>query len=270
MADVYSRNPGDSTSGDPEPDAHLAHRIEEASMNAWPAMQQILLDGWVLRFSKGFTRRSNSIVPVYPAYREESDESLLDKIRYCENLYAREQLQTVFRLTSISDRKTRQLDNLLESRGYELREPCHVLTCNLSQLSASQSEITLVTLEQWLQAYCYLTGMGEPASTLHQLILKGIAGECAFAVLTDGENPIACGLGVLEHELVGLFDIYTHPQRRRSGLGRTIVEGLLRWGREHDATRGYLQVVSDNLPARRLYNELDFVHSHEYWYRIAP
>ncbi len=237
-------------------------------MNAWPAMQQILLDGWVLRFSKGFTKRSNSIVPVYPAFKTETEETLLDKIRYCENLYAREQLQTVFRLTSISDRNTAQLDELLAERGYEIRERCDVLTCPLASTDQG-SAITLLTLEQWLKVYCYLTGMGDPAATLHNLILKGIAGECAFAVMMEGDNPVACGLGVVEHELIGLFDIYTHPEKRRSGLGRRLVTGLLNWGQSRGAHRAYLQVVDDNNPAHALYEELNFKHSHEYWYRIA-
>jgi len=34
----------------------LSKRIEEASLNAWPALQHLLFDGWILRFSKGYTR----------------------------------------------------------------------------------------------------------------------------------------------------------------------------------------------------------------------
>lgn len=73
--------------------------------------------------------------------------------------------------------------------------------------------MNLLTLEQWLKAYCYLTGLGEPAATLHNLILKGSASECAFAVLTKGNETVACGLGVVERRL---FGTYTYPEKKTS------------------------------------------------------
>ena len=256
----------------------LARRIEEASLNAWPAMQQMLIDGWVLRFSRGFTKRSNSIVPLYRSLTDASDATLLDKIRYCENLYAREQLKTVFRLTSIPDSSgqphTRALDQLLAERGYELVDPCSVMACDNLGQSPSESGgtmlgVALLDIEEWLRCYCQLTGMNEPARSLHGYILKAIAGETGCAVTYQGEEPVGCGMGVVERELVGLFDIFTHPEHRRSGIGRALVNAIMGWGKHRGAHTAYLQVVEDNQPAIDLYKRLSFRHVYGYWYRIA-
>jgi GNAT superfamily N-acetyltransferase len=255
-------------------DVALARRIEEASLNAWPAMQQTFLDGWILRFSRGFTKRSNSIVPLYPPMQ--STHTMLQKIRYCENLYAREQLQTVFRLTSINEPCPSQqgpddetLDRVLRERGYELDEESLVLTADLTTQRTHQ-EIELLPLDHWLEAYCTLTGMTEPARSLHSVILQAIQGECAFGILRDDRGePTAVGLAVVERELVGLFDIYTAKGRRGSGYGTRLVHGLLGWSREHGAERAYLQMVEQNAPAAALYEGLGFQEIYRYWYRIA-
>lgn len=244
-------------------------------------MHQVLLDGWVLRFSKGFTKRANSIVPLYESTDTRFDAgAILDKIRYCENLYAREQLQTIFRLTSITEQPPGQagtppesptLDQVLAQRGYALEEANWVLTRPLvaQTTDAGATTVTLVPLDQWLDAYCQLTGMQQPVRGLHNLILQAISGTCGFAVLMHNEKPVACGLGVVERELLGLFDIFTHADHRRQGLAHTLITGLFNWAAEQGATHTYLQVLRENSAATTLYKRLGFSLSYEYWYRIA-
>lgn len=283
---------------DMQEESPLARCIEEASLNAWPALQQVFLDGWILRFSKGFTKRANSIVPLYPsshpdgATEHTKDRALhhvKEKIRYCENLYAREQLQTVFRLTSISQGNTTpvathpanpalsasmdlraalSLDEILSARGYRVAEPSLVLS-KVLQAQPLLANLKLLALKDWLSVYCELTGMPEPARTLHNIILQSIAGECAFAVLYMDERPVACGLGVVERELVGLFDIFTHSDQRNQGHGAALVQGLLAWAVQQGAERAYLQMVAENKPAAALYESLGFSEIYRYWYRIG-
>lgn len=231
-------------------------------------MQQILLDGWLLRFSRGFTKRANSIVPLYPSLS--AAETLPEKVRYCENLYAREQLQTIFRLTSISHPEidTGPLDGYLDQRGYVHTEPTQVLTATLTGTAAAPG-FNLLAQDEWLAVYAWMTDMPTTAAALQSAILTGIQGRCAFATIEVNGEPVACGLGVLEQDLLGLFDIVTHPAHRRAGHGNGLVSSLLGWGHEEGAGYGYLQMVADNHPAALLYQNLGFQPLYNYWYRVS-
>ena len=251
----------------------LLRRIEEASLNAWPALQQVLLDGWVLRFSNGFTRRANSVTPVYPSMKP-----ALDKIRYCENLYAREGLPTFFRLTTLAD--SARLDADLAERGYEQREPARVLYRSLEAGTLAPGPgFALAPLGSFLATYTELTGLRghleeggldpQAAVQLHGSVLRAIRAETVFGTLTDGGQPVACGMAVVEGDLAGLFDIVTHPERRRRGYGRILVQSLLAHATAMGARHAYLQVLAGNAPALALYDGLAFANLYEYWYRVS-
>src|SRR5512136_30546 len=85
--------------------------IEELSINAWPSLQTMLYDGWVLRFANGYTRRANSINPIYP-----SGGDVSEKIQTCEQLYRDRGLNVVFKMTSAV--YPAGLDDVLASQGY--------------------------------------------------------------------------------------------------------------------------------------------------------
>ena len=249
----------------------LSRRVEEASLNAWPAMHQVLLDGWLLRFSRGFTKRANSIIPLYPTL-----QGIEEKVRYCENLYAREQLQTIFRLTSTHDHSA--LEAYLDERGYASADQTHVMTTRLGAHTTRQLQAVVpatsiafqqVPLQEWLVAYAALTSLPDQAQSLHGVLLRAIRTECAFGVISEDGAIVACGLGVFERDLLGLFDIVTHPEHRRAGLGLTLVSSLLNWGAELGAQHAYLQMVATNTAAAALYRKLGFTNLHDYWYRIS-
>ena len=247
----------------------LARRVEEASLNAWPALHQVLLDGWVLRFSRGFTKRANSITPLYP-----SKQSASAKVRYCEDLYARDRLPAIFRLTTIED--VEPLDRLLAERGYRKVDPTEVLHVPLEEDTPRDTDgFVEASLASFLAAYARLSGLpgieanaAHAALEVHATVLRAIRAETVFGLLVDAGEPVACGMAVVERELAGLFDVVVHPESRRQGHGRALVEGLLDRASEMDARRAYLQVLKNNATARSLYAKLGFEPLYEYWYRV--
>jgi N-acetylglutamate synthase len=257
-------------------DLALARRVEEASLNAWPALHQLLLDGWVLRFARGFTKRANSVVPVYPSTRDALEPGaaaalLREKVRFCENLYTRENLATIFRLTTLGEQVV--LDDLLAARGYARVDPTLVMVCALDERDdATADGFAALPQAEWLDAYGDITGAPSAARALHGLVLNGIRTPLAFGLLRKPADAraVACGIAVLEADLVGLFDVATLATERRQGFARMLVRALLAWGAAHGARSAYLQVVEENHGACALYRQLGFAPLYRYWYRVAP
>jgi GNAT superfamily N-acetyltransferase len=242
----------------------MLRRVEEAGLNAWPALQQVLLDGWVLRFSGGYTKRANSVTPLYPASLQVDP-----KIAYCEASYAEKGLPPIFRLTPFASPEN--LDHVLEERGYLRFDPTFVLGLDLSEWDSpvtTSISIQTSTLDGWMETYAMLSDSPQEKNQKHQRILERIPGQTLFATLSDEERIVACGLGVLDGGYFGLFDLFTAPEKRRLGFGTQLVNGMLRWALRGGASYAYLQVMEVNHPARSLYAWFGFQELYAYWYRV--
>jgi hypothetical protein len=102
----------------------LHRRLEEVAMNAWPSLQQMLFDGWIVRLAQGYTKRANSVNPLF-----ESQLDVVDKIVACEHIFTAKGLPTVFRLTPFAS--PAQLDQVLAQRGYHVIDPTLVMHLEL-------------------------------------------------------------------------------------------------------------------------------------------
>ena len=114
---------------------------EELTMNAHPAIQTQLLDGAVLRFAAGYTKRANSVNPLYSS-------EISNKISYCEYIYTSQGLPTVFKLTPLS---FEALDKTLEAKGYNKVEPSNLMTRTipLEVISDYNAIVTNNINEEW-------------------------------------------------------------------------------------------------------------------------
>jgi ribosomal protein S18 acetylase RimI-like enzyme len=251
-----------SVSADNSP---LARRLEEASLNAWPALQQILFDGWLLRFSEGYTKRANSVNPLYGSTVE-----VAAKVEVCENLYAQKGLPAVFRLTSFA--YPPGLDRFLEARGYAHLDPTMVQYLDLREWEGPSPRIapTDERLDDWLEIFAQLQGsLAIEGQRTHRRMLAAIPTTRFLASMADAGQVVACGLGVLENDCFGLFDLVTGSDYRNRGYGRDLVSGLLAWARDRGGRHAYLQVMRTNAPALHLYGKLGFREMYTYWYRIC-
>ncbi len=244
-----------------------ARRIEEASLNAWPALNFLFYDGWLLRFADGYTKRANSVTPLY-----ESELDTDGRVEFCEDLYRQQNLPPIFRLPSIIDLDA--LDSELARRAYRQVDRTSVQGRALSgkefAMSARTNRLTgRDGLSAWLQTFHALSP-GRRDMETHEAILRRIIGTLCPLVLQQDGDVIACGLGVLQGAYLGLFDIVTAQSQRRKGYGRELTESVLAWGKSRGAHYAYLQVMASNSPAQALYSQLGFSEQYQYWYRVAP
>ncbi|WP_019508244.1 N-acetyltransferase [Pleurocapsa sp. PCC 7319] len=246
--------------------------LEELSLNALPSLQQILYDGWILRFAEGYTKRANSVTPLYP-----SSEDLTQKIYRCEQVYQSFNLKPIFRLTNISQSRT--LDQTLEKLGYQKYCNISVQVKTITAGNALHNDyLTIrrgdrsVTLnnelsEEWLDHFVHAASLPIQHWETLSTILQIIPTQTCYAWLKYRYQFCSCGLGVLENNYLGLFFIITAKKQRRKGHAEQLISTLLNWGQSKGATHAYVQVEAKNLKAINLYNKLGFTEVYQYFYR---
>ncbi|MDB5357992.1 MAG: acetyltransferase [Phycisphaerales bacterium] len=238
--------------------------LEELSLSAWPADTELRLDGWTLRFTRGYTRRANSAHPL-----NESTKPTVQKVRECEQLYLAHNLPTIFKVTSAAI--PGNLDAVLETAGYRRDSGANVLTCSLTAIPpmTEETRVENAPVSQWIAALMHFGYVSENNAPILASIVGRVAVPICCAMVSENNEPIATGLGVLQGPWLGLFDIVTSPAHRGQGIGSAVVQSLLDWGQSQGAQRAYLQVVPGNTPAERLYAKFGFIQAYEYWYRVA-
>lgn len=239
-------------------------RLEEISLNGWPALQTVLYDGWLLRFADGYTKRSNSISPIYG-----SDLELDGKIAYCEQQYREKGYPVVFKLSPLA--QPGRLDDRLAELEYRIVDPTWCKTASLEGLREPAHREAILEPEPsgfWLECVAAMNGLTKMQRDTTQKMMQEQPLDKCFAVLLQDGKPVACGAAVREGAWVGFYDIVTDASSRNKGYGEQLMLHLLHWGKRRGATDAYLLVVQANAAANRLYDKLGFRTEYEYWYRV--
>jgi len=242
----------------------MIRTIEELSLNAWPALQSLHYDGWILRCADGYTKRANSVYPLYP-----SEKDVDEKIKVCESFYRDQGLPIVFKMTLAST--PANLDARLDGRGYRMDSPTSVQLLDLGigkREIPNDVDLTSDDTETWHEAFARMNNVDVARRATHENILRAILPDKCYASISVDGHMIGCGLGVLQSGYLGIFDIVIDPEHRGQGYGTSLMRALLAWGVQQGAGTAYLQVMCNNEPALNLYEKLGFQEKYQYWYRI--
>lgn len=243
----------------------VAWRVEEACLNAWPALREVLFGGWALRFSGGLTRRANSANPL--GFQRIDADAL---IAGCEALYSHNRQPTIFRLLSLIGSG---MDEHLEMRGYGSEGLSLVLYAEIGAIPALRdSEVRLSPrpTREWLAAMAALQGQTKTQAGLYRGIVGALAIPAAFATLVDDGGPAALAFGGVHNAMICYESVVTDLQRRRRGYAQRIITTLASWAQEQGAAAACLEVEAANTAAVALYQRLGFREIYRYHYRRQP
>lgn len=234
--------------------------LEELSINAFPSLQTVLYDGWILRFADGYGNRPNSVNPIYT-----STENVHDKIKVCESIYKSKGLKPVYKITPfcIPD----NLDQLLETRGYNIVHCTSVQTMALDKVPEPTLGF-IKTYDDLNEGWLNIKHPDKLERVTYEKIQKNIIPMKFYVALYVNGEAVATGMTVIEREYAGLFDIFVNENFRNKGYGKQLILHLLHIVRKHGGKMAYLQVMKENMPAVRLYKNIGFKEEYQYWYRV--
>jgi len=248
----------------PEFDATLLSRVEDAGLNASAPPQQRWVDGWLLRFSPGKAKRARCVNAVAIGR-----SPLNERLEACAQVFAQAELPLIVRITPFT--LPADLDRRLEQRGLRRFDDTRVMVLADMHVAASPCPAGITIQPIGLEAFAHRVG-GFRGSALAQRqahaerLLSAPVPFFAFELRADGE-PVACGQFALERDLVGLYDVFTADTARGRGLAGLLCRHLLLLAQSQGARHAYLQVEGDNHAARSVYHRLGFGDAYAYHYR---
>jgi ribosomal protein S18 acetylase RimI-like enzyme len=246
------------------PKLALIQALETRLINAWPAFEVEVAEGWILRFAEGYSKRANAATPLIPG--AELDPALIEHMLMS---FEERAVAPCFRLTGIEDRRC---EDMLAAKGLVDFDPSLCLMAPLG-LELDRDPAVIIrgaAKTAWITAAASAYG-GEKANAERLgRIVRLIRQPAAFATLSLDSEDAAWGLAVAERGYVGLYDIVVSPDLRGIGLGRRVVASLMAWGCGEGAHTAYLQVREENEIARSLYVALGFGTAYRYTHRVMP
>lgn len=252
---------------------HVVHEAAEAFQTATEQLAGILPNGLHERGPNGaLLAVTGSMIPVLNGIMSVSDAPDLDEIRLlCEK--AEPYVQHLPWSIRLRGDAGEEITELAARRGLptQLRQPFMLLSLEdgradgradrhaggpevgREQGHSGPESVTVRPLggdEHETFAAVLGTAFGAPPMIISSLYTPHVLGQPfvkAYLAEADG-TPVAAGLAIVTERHVGLANIGTLPEHRRRGIGRAVVEAILRDARAAGAHTAYLHSSDEALP----------------------
>ena len=235
--------------------------FEEIAANGHVALNVMQYDGWLLRFSEGYTGRANSVSIIYP-----STLDMAEKVAYCEEMYRRKGQPCIFKLTNNDE----ELGEYLESRGYKVVTPTDVKVLDLARFEPVETDGCVFDSEpdeKWLENYFAFEKLTDTKKQdIFRRMLAKVSVDTIYCTLYDGGRVVACASAAVEHGYMLLQNVVVDESARGTGYGKRLCSAIITKAKESGAKYSWLQVVKDNIPAVKLYDRLGYEKLYTYWY----
>ena len=239
---------------------------EELSFNAWPSYKTELYDDWLMGYSDFYTHRTNCVNIIGA-----SKLPLKEKVAYCEANYKRLHTPSIFKINPVFHS---ELNQYLSTLDYKIEHKTDTYVLDLMDFSPptpSPMEIELQASipQAWIQDLLHLNKTTNLSHlTIVPKMYEAIPRDVMSACIRHKGRVIATGLGIMERDHIGIYAIYVEENFRGMGLAKSICSSLLIAAKEKGLHHAYLQVVKENLVAKKVYESLGFHYLYSYWFQV--
>jgi len=240
--------------------------IEHLTDAAWPAEVRERVGPWVLRATRGVTRRANSVMSAGSVV---SGGEMKTLVSAAEAWYAARSLPAAFQ---ISTQSPAGLDEVLAGRGYTVSGASEVWVAEVNGVREMARRGEEVELEESPTHEWFDCAFDEPAEkrAIHEEIVRRVPMPRIFAGVAGDGLVAGCGMAAIDPAArwAGIYCMATRPGYRRMGIARKILAAIAKRASHLGVRWLYLQVMNENAAARALYGGLGFESAFGYHYRI--